>query len=189
MVLSKDEPDITGMLAAWTKGDEGALADVMPLVYEELRLIARRHLGRSPAPTVQSGSLAHEAYLRLVSARGIRCNNRAHFFALCSQMIRRILVDHARKHNSAKRGAGLLVPLDEALLGTRARGVEVEALDNALKVLAGVDPRKARLVELRFFGGLSVAETAQVLEISEETVTRDWRVAKTWLSRELSRRR
>ena len=188
MALPKDQPDITGMLAAWSKGDETVLADVMPLVYEDLRLIARRHLGRSPMPTVQSGSLAHEAYLKLVNIRGIRCNNRAHFFALCSQMIRRILVDHARKHRSAKRGEGLQVPLDEALLGARKRGVELEALDDALNSLARVDPRKARVVELRFFGGLSVEETAEVLEISEETVTRDWRVAKAWLFRELSRR-
>ena len=185
---SEDPLDITGMLAAWSKGDEEALASVMPLVYDDLRLIARRHLGRSPAPTVQSGSLAHEAYLKLVNTRGIRCNNRAHFFALCSQMIRRILVDHARKHGTAKRGEGLQVSLDEALLGSRARGVELEALDEALNSLARIDPRKARVVELRFFGGLSVEETAEVLEISEETVTRDWRTAKTWLFRELSRR-
>jgi len=187
-MVPADQLDITGMLAAWWKGDEKALADVIPLVYDDLRLIARRHLGRSPDTTVQSGSLAHEAYLKLVNAHGIRCNNRAHFLALCSQMIRRILVDHARKHGSAKRGHGLLVPLDEALLGSRARGVQLEALDGALNSLAGVDPRKARVVELRFFGGLSVRETAEVLEISEETVTREWKVAKTWLFRELSRR-
>lgn len=186
-MLPKDQVDITALLAAWSKGDENALADVMPLVYKDLRLIARRQLARSPAPAVQSGSLAHEAYLRLVNARGIRCNNRAHFFALCSQMIRRILVDHARKHGSAKRSEGSLVPLDEALLGSRARGVEVQALDEALDSLARIDPRKARVVELRFFGGLSVEETAEVLDISEETVTRDWKVAKTWLFRELSR--
>jgi len=176
------------MLAAWNRGDENALADVMPLIYEDLRLIARRQLGRTPAPIVQSGSLAHEAYLKLVNARGIRCNNRAHFFALCSQMIRRILVDHARKHGAAKRGEGAQVPLDEALLGSRARGVELEALDDALNALALTDSRKARIVELRFFGGLSVEETAEVMDISEETVTRDWKVAKTWLFRELSRR-
>ena len=187
-VATRHEPlDFTGMLDAWSKGNEKALAEVIPLVYDDLRMIARRHLGRSPGLTVQSGSLAHEAYLKLVNARAIRCNNRAHFFALCSQMIRRILVDHARKHRSAKSGQGLQIPLDEALLGARARGVEFEALDEALNSLARVDPRKARVVELRFFGGLSVEETAEVLEISEETVTRDWKVAKTWLFRELSR--
>jgi len=175
------------MLAAWSRGDEEALAAVIPLVYNDLRAIARRHLARSLALTVQSGTLAHEAYLKLVRARGIRCNNRAHFLALCSQMIRRILVDHARKHRSAKRGEGLQVPLNEAMLGGRARGVDVEALDDALSALSQTDPRKARIVELRFFGGLSVEETAEVLEISEETVTRDWRVAKVWLFRELAK--
>jgi RNA polymerase sigma factor (TIGR02999 family) len=185
-VHPEEQLDITEMLDAWSKGDEKALAEVMPLVYDDLRLIARRHLGKSPAHTVQSGTLAHEAYLKLVHARGIRCNNRAHFFALCSQMIRRILVDHARKHGSAKRGEGLQVPLDEALLGSRVRGIQVESLDEALNSLARIDPRKARVVELRFFGGLSVEETAEVLEISEETVTRDWKTAKTWLFRELA---
>ena len=185
-MVPKDQLDITGKLAAWSKGDEKALADVMPLIYDDLRLIARRHLARSPSPA-QSGTLAHEAYLKLVNARGIRCNNRAHFFALCSQMIRRILVDGARRHGTVKRGQGLQVPLDEGLLGSKARGVELEALDEALNLFARLDPRKARVVELRFFGGLSVEEVAEVLEISEETVTRDWKVAKTWLFRELSR--
>jgi RNA polymerase sigma factor (TIGR02999 family) len=187
-VLPKDELDITGMLAAWSKGEAKALADIMPMVYDDLRVIARRHLGQSSGRTVQSGSLVHEAYMKLVNARGIRCNNRAHFFALCSQMIRRILVDHARKHGTARRGRGLQVPLDEAMLGSKARTVELEALDEALNSLAGIDARKARVVELRFFGGLSVEESAEVLKISEETVTRDWKVAKTWLHRELSRR-
>jgi RNA polymerase sigma-70 factor, ECF subfamily len=182
-------PDITGLLAAWSRGDEAALNDLIPLVYDDIRGIARQHLARrSPGYMVQSGTLAHEAYVRLVQVRGIRCHNRAHFFALCSQMIRRILVDHVRKHQSAKRSEGLQVPLDEALLGSRARGVQVESLDEALKSLAQIDPRKARVVELRFFGGLSVEEAAEVLEISEETVTRDWRAAKTWLFRELTRR-
>jgi RNA polymerase sigma factor (TIGR02999 family) len=187
-VHPKDAFDITDKLAAWSRGDERALADVIPLVYDDLRAIARRHLRRSSSTTVQSGTLAHEAYLKLLNTRGIQCNNRAHFFALCSQMIRRILVDHARKHGAAKRGQGMQVPLDQALLGTRARGVEVEALDEALNSLSSIDPRKARVVELRFFGGLSVEETAEILEISEETVTRDWRTAKTWLFRELSRK-
>ena len=186
-VDSKEELDITARLAAWNNGDEQALTDVIPLVYNDLRLIARQHLGRQRSPTVQSGSLAHEAYLKLLHARGIRCNNRAHFFALCSQMIRRILVDHARKHLANKRGGGLHVPLDEAVLGSKARGVDVEALDEALTALSKMDARKGRVVELRFFGGLTVEETADVLGVSEETVTRDWRVAKTWLFRELSR--
>jgi RNA polymerase sigma factor (TIGR02999 family) len=186
-VGAKEPVDITGQLQAWSKGDEQALTAMIPLVYDDLRLIARKHLGRRQALTVQSGTLAHEAYLKLVHARGIRCNNRAHFLALCSQMIRRILLDHARKRMTAKRGEGLQVPLDEALLGSKARGVDVEALDEALNALSKMDPRKGRVVELRFFGGLSVEETADVLEVSEETVTRDWRMAKSWLFRALSR--
>jgi RNA polymerase sigma factor (TIGR02999 family) len=179
--------DISTLLIAWSRGDEGALGDLMPLVYEDLRGIARRQLRRHvPGALLASGTLAHEAYLRLVHARGIRCNNRAHFFAVCSQMIRRILVDHARRQRFAKRGGGQAqLSLDEALLGTRARGVEIEALDEALTSLAKLDPRKSRVVELRFFGGLTLEETADVMGISEETVTRDWRMARAWLFREL----
>jgi RNA polymerase sigma factor (TIGR02999 family) len=188
-VTIRGPEDISGLLAAWSKGNEAALNDVMPLVYEDLRGIARRQLRQSPGHILpSSGTLAHEAYLKLVHARGIRCQNRAHFFALCSQMIRRILVDHARKRRYAKRGGGQVeIPLDEVLLGTRARGADVEALDEALTSLAKIDARKGRVVELRFFGGLSLEETAEVLEISEETITRDWRVAKAWLFRELAR--
>jgi RNA polymerase sigma-70 factor (ECF subfamily) len=188
-MATRSPEDISGLLVAWSEGYETALNDVMPLVYEDLRGIARRELRQSPGRILpSSGTLAHEAYLKLVHARGIRCQNRAHLFALCSQMIRRILVDHARKRRYAKRGGGQVeIPLDEVLLGTRARGVEVEALDEALTALAKTDARKARVVELRFFGGLSLEETAEVLEISEETVTRDWRVAKAWLFRELAR--
>ena len=187
--MNPEEPlDITGMLAAWTRGDEQALRDVMPVVYGDLRLIARKHLARHQGHTVQSGTLAHEAYLKLVHTRGLRCNNRAHFFALCAQMIRRILVDYARKRGTAKRGGELHIPLDEAVLGSRARGVEMEALDEALTALSKIDQRKSRVVELRFFGGLSVEETAAVLEISEETIKRDWRAAKAWLLRELTQR-
>lgn len=180
--------DISGLLVAWSRGEEDALNEVMPMVYEDLRGIARRHLRRSAGRMLpSSGTLAHEAYLKLFRARGIRCRNRAHFFAMCAQMIRRILVDHARRRRYAKRGGGQVeLSLDEVVLGSRARGVDVEALDETLTRLAKLDPRKSRLVELRFFGGLSVEETAEVLEISEETVTRDWRVAKTWLFRELA---
>ena len=186
--MNAEPADITGLLAAWNRGDEAAFRHLVSLIYDDLRGVARRQLRRqSNAQMIQSGTLVHEAYVKLLQTRGIRCSNRAHFFALCAQMIRRILVDHARKQRSAKRGGALQVPLDEALLGSKARGLEVESLDEALNALYLIDPRKARVVELRFFGGLSVAETAEVLEISEETVTRDWRVAKTWLFRELSR--
>jgi RNA polymerase sigma-70 factor (ECF subfamily) len=185
-VNSQEPLDITGMLAAWTAGDERALRDVMPVIYGDLRLIARKHLSRHQGHSVESGTLAHEAFLKLVHTRGIRCNNRAHFLALCAQMIRRILVDYARKRRAAKRGGELQVPLDEAVLGSKARDVEVEALDEALTALSKIDQRKSRVVELRFFGGLSVEETAAILEISEETVKRDWRAAKAWLLRELT---
>jgi len=185
-VNSQEPLDITEMLAAWTAGDERALRDVMPVIYGDLRLIARKHLARHQGHSVESGTLAHEAFLKLVHTRGIRCNNRAHFLALCAQMIRRILVDYARKRRAAKRGGPLQVPLDEAVLGSKARDVDVEALDEALIALAKIDQRKRRVVELRFFGGLSVEETAAVLEISEETVKRDWRAAKAWLLRELT---
>jgi RNA polymerase sigma factor (TIGR02999 family) len=187
-VNSKEQLDITGMLTGWCRGDEKALRDLMPLVYGDLRLIARKHLSRRQGESVLSGTLAHEAYLKLVHIRGIRCNNRTHFYALCAQMIRRILVDHARRRHAEKRGGLLHAPLDEAVLGSRARGIDVEALDQALTGLAKIDHRKGRVVELRFFGGLSVEETAAVLEISEETVKRDWRAAKAWLFRELTGR-
>jgi RNA polymerase sigma-70 factor, ECF subfamily len=185
-VKSQGPLDITGILAAWSRGDERALRDVLPLVYGDLRLIARRHLARRQAQSVQSGTLAHEAYLKLVHIRGIRCNNRAHFFALCAQIIRRILVDYARKRRAAKRGGPLQAPVNEAVLGSKARGIDLEALDEALTALSQVDHRKSRVVELRFFGGLSVEETAAVLGISEKTVKRDWRAAKAWLFRELT---
>jgi RNA polymerase sigma factor (TIGR02999 family) len=187
-VNSQEQLDITGMLAAWSSGDEQALRDVAPMVYRDLRLIARKHLAWRQGQSIQSGTLAHEAYLKLVHTHGIRCNNRAHFFALCAQMIRRILVDHARKRRAAKRGGPLQAPFDEAVLGGKARDVQVEALDEALTALSKIDPRKGRVVELRFFGGLSVEETAAVLEISEETVKRDWRAAKAWLFRELTQK-
>ncbi len=162
-----------------------ALKDVMPVIYSDLRLIARKHLAWSQVQSVQSGTLAHEVYLKLVHSRGIHCNNRGHFFALCAQMIRRLLVDYARKRRAAKRGGPLQVPLDDAVLGSKARGIDVDALEEALLALGKIDQRKGRVVELRFFGGLSVEQTAAVLEISEETVKRDWRAAKAWLFREL----
>ena len=180
--------DISGLLAAWNNGDEEALGDLMPVVYPELRRIARQHLGRRPAgQTLESAALANEAYLKLTRAGGIHCENRVHFFALCSQIIRRILVDHARGRGYAKRGGNAVrVPLDQVLLRARTRGIEVLALDEALRSLSKIDARKGRVVELRYFGGLSVEETAEVLGISLETAKRDWRMAKTWLFSEMS---
>jgi RNA polymerase sigma factor (TIGR02999 family) len=177
--------DISGLLAAWSEGNEEALSRLIPVVYPELRRIARAHLARRDQ-TLESAALVNEAFLKLIRARGIHCENRVHFFALCAQIIRRILVDHVRKRRYAKRGGDeVRVPLDETLPGTRARAVEVLALDDALASLAKLDPRKGRVVELRFFGGLSVEETAEVLRISPETVLRDWKMAKVWLFREL----
>jgi RNA polymerase sigma-70 factor (ECF subfamily) len=179
--------DISGLLVAWTKGDGEALSCLMPIVYPELRRVARQHLRRQcPDHTLESAALVNEAYLTLLRANGIHCESRVHFFALCAQIIRRILVDHARSRQSARRGGGFVkVPLDEALLGTRAHGVEVLALDEALATLSKMDARKSRVVELRYFGGLSVEESAEVLQISPETVMRDWKMAKSWLLREL----
>ena len=175
--------DISGLLVAWNNGDQEALSRLVPLVYPELRRMARRHLGRRPpGHTLESAALANEVYLKLIRAGGIRCENRVHFVALCSQMIRRILVDHARGRGYAKRGGNAVrVPLDDVLLGTEARGIEVLALDEALNSLSKIDARKGRVVELRYFGGLSVEETAEVLGISPETVKRDWKMAKAWL--------
>lgn len=181
--------EITELLAAWSGGQDEALNHLVTLVYPEVRQIARRHLGkRSLDHTLQSAAVANEAYLKLIRMRGIQCDSRAHFFALCAQIIRRILVSDARKGRCAKRGGGVAAAsLEEALLGTRGRGVELVALDDALTALAKIDERKARVVELRFFGGLSVEETAEVLGISVETVMRDWKMAKVWLRRELTR--
>lgn len=178
------------MLAAWMDGDADALNRLMALVYPELLRIAHRHLGRRrPGESVESAALANEAYLKLMRAGAIRCENRAHFLALCSQIMRRILVDHARKRGYAKRGGDALhVALDEAVLEARARGVDVLALDEALDALGRMDGRKARVVELRYFGGLAIEETAAVLRVSVDTVKRDWRMARAWLLAELTRR-
>jgi RNA polymerase sigma factor (TIGR02999 family) len=187
-MAAEGSQDITELLRAWGSGDEHALSDLMPIVYPELRRVARKHLARGfPDQTLESAALVNEAYMKLIRAHGIRCENRLQFFALCAQIIRRILVDHARNRRYAKRGGGAMqIPLDEALVGARAEGVEVLALNEALTSLSMVDPRKGRVVELRYFGGLSVEETAEILRISPETAKRDWKMAKAWLLRELS---
>jgi len=182
--------DITALLHAWNNGDAEALGDLMPVVYPEIRRIARQHLRRQlPGHSLESAALANEVYLKLVHSRSIRCNNRAHFFALCAQMIRHVLVDYARNHRYAKRGGCLMrVPLEDVLVEAQAHGVEILALDEALTALSKIDDRKVRVVELRYFGGLSTQETAEVLRTSEETVLRDWKVAKAWLFGELTRK-
>jgi RNA polymerase sigma-70 factor, ECF subfamily len=175
--------DISALITAWGDGDEQALGNLIPLLYPELRRIGRLHLRRwRPGQTLESAALANEAYLKLMRAGGIRCENRVHFLAVCSQIIRRILLDHARNHDYAKRGGDAIrVPLDEALMGMRNRGIDMLALNQALESLSKIDARKSRVVELRYFGGLSIEEAAEVLGISPETAKRDWRMARAWL--------
>lgn len=176
---------VTALLKAWSGGNPEALDQVMPLVYQELRSIARAYIRRRPAQTLQTTALANEAYLKLAGAQGLEWTDRAHFFAVAAQMMRRILVDTARARCAAKRGAGGLRVTFTEQLPAPAREVNLVALDDALSELAKQDPRKERVVELRYFGGLTVDETAEVLKISQQSVLRDWKVAKAWLAREL----
>jgi RNA polymerase sigma factor (TIGR02999 family) len=186
-VTNQNQHDITGMLAAWNTGDGQALDRLLEIVYPELRRVARQYLaGRRPGDSLESAALANEAYLKLVRSGGIQCENKAHFLALCSQIIRRILVDHARRRGFAKHGGkALRVSLDDVLLAAEERGVELLALDRALDELARIDARKSQVVELRYFGGLSIEETAAVLNVSVDTTKRDWRMAKAWLISQL----
>ena len=186
--MAAGQRDISALLDAWGGGDQQALRSLMSVVYPDLRRIARQHLGRRQAgQTLESAALANEAYLKLIRAGGIRCENRAHFLALCSKIIRQILVDYVRGRGYAKRGGHAeRVPLDGVVLGAQARGVEILALNEALESLAEIDARQARVVELRYFGGLSVEETAEVLGITPVRVKRDWKSAKTWLYSALS---
>jgi RNA polymerase sigma factor (TIGR02999 family) len=183
------QPDVTQLLVQLRSGDKHAVDALMPLVYDELRRIASAHLRRERAGhTLQSTALVHEAYLRLVDQRDVVWQNRAHFFGLASQMIRRILVDHARGVHAAKRGAGIpRLSLDEALGVPGGRDLDLVALDDSLAALARIDPDQARLVELRFFGGLTLEETAEVMSVSPATVSREWASARAWLFRELAR--
>ena len=184
----QSEPqEVTRLLLAWNGGDEGALDKLVPLVYSELRRLARRQMRRErPDHSLQTTALINEAYLRLVDLKTIQWQNRAHFFALCARMMRRILVDFARSRGYRKRGGGARpVSLDQAPAVSAQPPKDIVAVDNALNALAQVDARKAEVVELRFFGGLTAQETAEVLKVSEETVLRDWKLAKVWLLREL----
>lgn len=181
---------VTELLLAWGNGDRSALDELMPLVHQELRRLARSQMrGERDNHTLQTTALVNEAFLRLVDLRRIRWQDRAHFLALSAQLMRRVLVDHARSRNYQKRGGGAAtMVLDDVIVAAPERGADLVALDEALEDLARVDPRKSRVVELRFFGGLSVEETAEALRVSPETVMRDWRLAKVWLLREISRR-
>jgi RNA polymerase sigma factor (TIGR02999 family) len=182
---------VTQLLIEWSNGDRAALDKLMPLIHEELRRLAHRYMSRERSGhTLQTTALVNEAYLRLVNRKSVRWQNRAHFFAIAARLMRGILVDHARAHAYQKRGgdARRKIALDEALIVSQERAAEVVALDDALKVLEEIDPRQGRVVELRFFGGLTVEETAEVLKLSPATVKREWGTAKAWLHRELSRR-
>jgi RNA polymerase sigma factor (TIGR02999 family) len=178
---------ITEILATLGSGDQEALKSLIPLVYDELRRLARYHLNRErPDHTLQSTALVNEAYMRL-AGQELRIQNRAHFFAIASQLMRQILVDYARRHRAGKRGAGVcLLTLDQPVALPQTRSVDVVALDDALNHLARLDPQQCRIVELRFFGGLSIDETSGVLGISAATVKRDWATARIWLHREIS---
>jgi RNA polymerase sigma factor (TIGR02999 family) len=178
---------VTQLLIDWSRGDENALQQLIPLVHEELRRVARRHMAHERAEhTLQATALVNEAYMRLVDVRQVKWQNRAHFFAMSARLMRRILVDFARSRRYQKRGAGAQrVTLDEALVVSPAPVADLVALDEALTALAAVDARKAQVVEMRFFGGLSVEETAEALHVSRDTIMRDWKLAKAWLLREL----
>lgn len=181
--------EVSQLLLDWNNGDESALEKLMPLVYEELHRMAKRYMGRQqPGQTFQTTALIHEAYLRLQAQPAKRWQNRIHFFAVGAQAMRHVLVDYARARHAEKRGGGVrALSLDEAALVSDERAAELIALDEALEELAALHPRQSRVVELRFFGGLSVEEAAEVLKVSRDTIMRDWGMAKSWLYRELGR--
>jgi len=181
--------ELTQLLIDWSNGDEAALDKLMPLIDEELRRLAHRYMTRERAGhTLQTTALVNEAFLRLVNRKNLQWQNRAHFFGLAAQLMRTILVDHARSHASAKRGGGAhKLELDEAMVVSQQKASEVIALDDALKQLALLDPQQSRIVELRFFGGLTVEEAAEVLQVSPATIKREWSTAKAWLYHELAK--
>jgi RNA polymerase sigma factor (TIGR02999 family) len=181
--------EVTQLLQAWNSGDNAALEKLAPIVFAELKRLARHQMANErPDHTLESGALVNEAYLRLIHWPNAQWQNRAHFFAMCARMMRQILVDHARARKYQKRDAGFKVSLEDAVIISNSKNAELVALDDALKRLAEIDPRKSDMVELRFFGGLSVEETAEVLKVSRLTVIRDWNFARVWLRSELSRK-
>jgi RNA polymerase sigma factor (TIGR02999 family) len=188
-VSSPSQKQITELLVAWGDGDRDALEKLTPLVYNELHRLARRYMGRERSGhTLQTTALVNEAYIRLVDWKNVQWQNRAHFYAVSAQIMRRILVDFARARDYAQRGGGTRkISLDEAAMISGGRGRDLVALDEALNALAELDARQSRIVELRFFGGLSLEEVAEVLKVSVGTVRRDWSLARAWLHRELNR--
>jgi RNA polymerase sigma factor (TIGR02999 family) len=189
--MVNSQQDVTRLLLSWQRGRESALEELAAVVFAELRRLAHRHMrGERLDHTLQTTALVNEAYLRLVDSRRVRWRDRSHFFALASQLMRRVLVDFARSRVALKRGGGVRpVSFDEGRFGTSPGDEELVALDEALEALARVDPRKSRVVEMRFFGGLSVKETAEALGVSTDTVCRDWRLAKVWLLRRMKENR
>jgi len=186
--LAPPPGDVTRLLAAWGRGDTKALEELIPLVYDELHRLAQRYMNQEPpGHTLQTTALVNEAYLRLIDQPEVAWQDRAHFFAVAARIMRHLLIDRARGRKYAKRGGGAYqVALDEAANFSQERAAEFVALDEALQALAEIDPRKSQIVELRYFGGLSIEETAEVLKLSPMTVKRDWKLAKAWLHRELS---
>ena len=182
--------EVTELLTAWSGGDKAALDKLMPLIHQELRRLAHHYMSRErTGHTMQTTALVNEAYLRLVNREGVNWQNRAHFFAIASQLMRHILVDHARSHAYAKRGGGAqTISLDEAMVVSQERAADVVALDDVLKELAHIDPQQSRIVELRFFGGLTIEETAEVLALSPATIKREWSTARAWLYHELAKK-
>jgi RNA polymerase sigma factor (TIGR02999 family) len=187
-MTTRPTPEISRLLAAWDSGDQQALEELTPLIYEELCRLAHHYLSRERSGhTLQTAALVNEAFMRLVDQKETHWQNRTHFFGIAAQLMRRILVDHARSHARAKRGGGAYnLPLNEIAVLSPEREADLIALDDALKRLLEIDPRKCRVVELRYFGGLTVEETAEVLKVSPITVKRDWSVAKAWLRREIT---
>ncbi len=186
--MTPSSNEVTQLLVAWSNGDSSARDALMPLVHDELRRLAHRYMGRERGNhTLQTSALVNEAYLRLIDQKDVHWQNRAHFFGIAAQIMRRILVDYARKRAFAKRGGKMqAVSFDEAMIVSPERAAEVVALDDALNGLAELDQRKSQIIELRFFGGLSIEETAEVLGVSAGTVMRDWTFAKAWLRREIT---
>jgi RNA polymerase sigma factor (TIGR02999 family) len=187
--MTPSPQDVTQLLLDWSIGNQAALDKLAPLVYEELHRLAHQHMNRERRDhTLQTSALVNEAYLRLINQRDVQWQNRAHFFSIASRLMRRILVDHARAHHYAKRGGGAIhVSLDEAAVVSQERAAELVSLDEALTSLAAIDQRKSQVVELRFFGGMSVDETAEALGVSPITVKRDWSTAKAWLYRAIEK--
>ena|SRR5258707_6721256 len=186
--MTSSPHSVTALLLDWSDGNKESLDKLIPVVYHELRRQAARHLRRERREhTLQTTGLIHEAYLRLIDQKNVRWQNRAHFFGIAAKLMRQILVDHARKNQAAKRGGmDIKLSLEEATLISKGRDMNLMALDEALTRLATIDPRKGRVVELRYFGGLTMEETAEVLEVSLATAKHDWSMAKAWLRRELS---